>query len=63
MIAGLRDLQTPVPLELKIVDVDTDPLLEARYGERVPVLVSADGELCHYQLDVTKVNDFLSKFR
>ena len=34
------------------VDVDADPALEARYGERVPVLVDPDGaEICHYFLD------------
>jgi len=34
------------------VDVDSDPALEARYGEKVPVLVDADGEeICHYFLD------------
>jgi len=33
-------------------DVDADPALEARYGERVPVLADAAGaEICHYHLD------------
>ncbi len=63
MIAALRDLQTRMPFELEIVDIDTSAALEARYGERVPVLAGADTELCHYQLDIAKVIDFLSKFR
>ena len=34
------------------IDVDADPELEARFGERVPVLTDAQGnELCHYRLD------------
>ncbi|HUQ74805.1 MAG TPA: glutaredoxin family protein [Burkholderiales bacterium] len=34
------------------IDVDSDPALEERYGERVPVLTDAAGkELCHYRLD------------
>ena len=34
------------------VDVDADAQLEARYGERVPVLSDPDGcEICHYFLD------------
>ena len=61
MIAGLRALQAGVPFELEVVDVDTDPELESRYGELVPVLMSSDGELCHYHLDTAKVNDYLSK--
>lgn len=33
-------------------DVDADEALEARYGERVPVLTDAAGaEICHYRLD------------
>ena len=38
-----------------VIDVDAAPALEARYGERVPVLFAGtpdDGvELCHYRLD------------
>ncbi len=34
------------------VDVDSDPGLEARWGELVPVLAGVDGrEICHYRLD------------
>ena len=61
MIAGLRALQTESSFELEVVDVDRDPALEARYGERVPVLIGAAGELCHYRLDPAKVNEYLSK--
>jgi hypothetical protein len=33
------------------IDVDADPALEARFGERVPVLTDREGnELCHYRL-------------
>ena len=60
MIAGLRALQVGKNFELEVIDVDSDPRLEARYGELVPVLVGANGELCHYHLDVAKVNDYLN---
>ena len=34
------------------IDVDADPALEARYGDRVPVLTDAAGvEVCHFRLD------------
>jgi len=34
------------------LDVDADPALEARYGDRVPVLTDAAGvEVCHFRLD------------
>lgn len=59
MIAGLRALQAGARFELEIIDVDSDPALEARYGELVPVLMGADGEICHYHLAASKVNDYL----
>jgi hypothetical protein len=47
------------------LDIDADPALEAKYGERVPVLLLgdvADGvELCHYRLDVARVRTALEK--
>ena len=61
MIAGLRELQAGARFELEIIDVDSDPVLEARYGELVPVLVGANGEICYYHLNAAKVNDYLSK--
>jgi hypothetical protein len=34
------------------IDVDSDPALEERFGEIVPVLTDPHGnELCHYRLD------------
>ena len=61
MIAGLRVLQAACAFEFEVIDVDRDPALEARYGDRVPVLAGADRELCHYHLDLAKVNEYLSK--
>ena len=63
MISGLRDLQSHHRFELEIVDVDSDPAFEGRYGEMVPVLIASGTELCHYRLDVGKVNDYLSENR
>lgn len=61
MINGLRELQAGGGFELKIVDVDSDPALEARYGELVPALVAADGEICHYHLDAARVHEYLNR--
>jgi thiol-disulfide isomerase/thioredoxin len=47
------------------IDVDADPDLEARYGDRVPVLllgpVADDVVLCHYRLDERAVAQALAK--
>lgn len=48
---------------VRVLDVDDDPELELRYGERVPVLFHEGFELCHYFLDAAKVRDYLSKIR
>ena len=44
------------------IDVDADPSLEARFGDRVPVLIEGDVdgvELCRYRLDAARVMDAL----
>jgi thiol-disulfide isomerase/thioredoxin len=61
MIAGLQNLQARFRFELKIVDVDSDDALEARYGEDVPVVEHGLHELCRHRLDVALVTDYLAK--
>jgi len=52
MIAALHALQDALGFQFEVLDIDAEPALEARYGERVPVLVDAQGkEICHYWLD------------
>jgi hypothetical protein len=52
MVAALHRLQAQLAFQFDLLDVDADPALEARFGERVPVLVDALGaEICHYWLD------------
>jgi thiol-disulfide isomerase/thioredoxin len=59
MAAALAPLAASLGVPVTVVDVDADPALEARFGERVPVLilgVADDGvELCHYRLDAEAV--------
>ena len=48
MAAALRRLG----IDFEEIDVDSDPVLEHRYGELVPVLADPTGaEICHYHLD------------
>lgn len=63
MIAGLRGLQAGFCFSLDVVDVDSNPVLERRFGERVPVLVHDGQELCHYRLNTAAVTALLSKIR
>ena len=41
------------------IDVDTDPALEARWGEHVPVLLGGARELCHYRVDRAALSAWL----
>ncbi len=63
MLAGLQTLQTREPFKLAVIDVDSEPALAERYGERVPVLFHGDLELCQYHLDRPLVTDYLRKIR
>ena len=46
---------------LELLDVDADPALEARWGDKVPVLLGGEQELCHYRLDAVAVARWLGE--
>lgn len=62
MLAALQAAPEP-GIAVDVVDVDADPVLEARYGERVPVLMGTAGEICHYRLDRDALAAYLLKIR
>jgi thiol-disulfide isomerase/thioredoxin len=63
MAAALAPLAAERGYAIEVVDVDASAELEARYGERVPVLVHDGVELCHYFLDAALVRDRLVEIR
>jgi thioredoxin reductase (NADPH) len=63
MLAALEALRGEHSFSVEVIDVDSDPALEAKYDELVPVLEAEGRELCHYFLDVAKVREYLSGFR
>ena len=63
---ALRPLAAAAGAQVVEIDVDAHAELEARFGERVPVLLqgSVDGrELCHYHLDAARVAQALADAR
>jgi len=52
-----------IELALDWIDVDGSDALEARYGERVPVLVYGQTEVCHYFLDRAALLALLARLR
>jgi thioredoxin reductase (NADPH) len=61
MLAGLRALEARYAFEVKVVDIDRDPALCARYNEDVPVLVHGQRELCRHRLDTAGLEDYLAR--
>ena len=47
--------------EVRVVDIDADPVLRERYGDLVPVLSDGEQPLCHYHLDVVALETHLSR--
>lgn len=60
MAEELQPLQAELGFALAAVDIDTSPALVSRYGDKVPVLSSTEGELCHYFLDSERVRRYFA---
>jgi thioredoxin reductase (NADPH) len=63
MLAALEVLRGECGFALTVLDVDSDPVLEARYGELVPVLMHGGHELARYRLDPSIVRAYLRGIR
>lgn len=63
MLAALRQFQGRYDFEVVVVDVDRDPALEEKWGDKVPVLLDGERELCHYFLDHEVVDARLARMR
>ncbi len=59
MQEALAPLLATAATTVEVIDVDADPALEARWGERVPVLLAGEHELCHFRLDAGAVAQWL----
>jgi hypothetical protein len=46
-----------------VIDVDRHPRLEEKWGDKVPVLLDGDREICHYFLDHDAVDARLSRMK
>jgi hypothetical protein len=51
MREGLLALAAGTGTTVDLIDVDADPGLEARWGDKVPVLLAGSRELCYHRLD------------
>lgn len=63
MEAALAPIAEAFQARVTVLDVDADPALEAKYDERVPVLLHGETELCHYFLDAPRVQSYLESLK
>ncbi|MCC6924166.1 MAG: glutaredoxin family protein [Nitrosomonas sp.] len=65
MIADLQQQQTRIVFEFGVVDIDVDPVLVARYNDKIPVLIALpdETEICHHFLNLQALDDYLAKIR
>lgn len=63
MLKDLQSLQVSECFEVAVIDVDSEPALAQRFGERVPVLTHGERELCHFRLERSALADYLREIR
>lgn len=63
MELALAPLVAEFDAAVRVLDVDADPVLEAKYDELVPVLLHGENEICHYFLDEPKTREYLAGIR
>jgi hypothetical protein len=59
--AAVRDVLAGRDVRLREVDVTLDPVLERRYGERIPVVALDGEELFDYVVDADALGERLDK--
>ncbi len=61
MIAALQELRGGFfeGYIVNVIDVNQHPPLEAKWGDKVPVLLDGDVEICHYFLDKDRLASHL----
>ena len=61
MRAALAPLAAEAGASVTEIDIDGDAALEARWGDKVPVLLAGERELCHYRLEASAVTAYLAR--
>nr|WP_244860964.1 glutaredoxin family protein [Aromatoleum petrolei] len=62
LVDRLLPLAAELGWRVRILDVDADPALEAKWDELVPIVLAGDTELCHYHLDEGAIRAYCGRF-
>ena len=63
LITALKRFQGRYDFDIEVVDVDSRPELEEKWGDKVPVLLDGNLEICHYFLDHDAVDARLARIK
>lgn len=63
MLGALEALRAELGFDLEVLDIDSDPVLERRLGEDVPVLMHEGRELARHRLESERVRAYLAVIR
>jgi len=63
LLTALKQFQGRYSFEIEVIDVDRHPRLEEKWGDKVPVLLDGDREICRYHLDIEAVDARLSRMK
>jgi len=65
MIMGLQQRKTQIAFDFEVIDIDNDPILTARYNDKIPILIALPDqiEICHHFLNLQALDDYLVKIR
>jgi hypothetical protein len=55
-----EELSPAEAARVQVVDIDRDPALVRKYGQRIPVLLADDEFVCNYRLDRERVRQLAS---
>jgi hypothetical protein len=58
MVQELEVLRAELGFAYTLSDVDADPDLVERYGDRVPVLADGDTDICWYFLEHERLREY-----
>ena len=63
MITALENFRGRFSLafEFEVIDIDQHPVLEEKWGDKVPVLMDDEAEICHYFLDEVALAEHLHR--